>query len=67
MIVAYVWIITNNLKILSRLSRHLKLFIGFKCPNANTYDLIQKSINDLERCAQFLSEVLDQFKNDELF
>ena len=67
MIVAYVWIISNNLKILSRLSGHLKLFIGFKCPNANTYDLIQKSINDLERCAPFLSEVLDQFKNDELF
>ena len=67
MIVAYVWVISNNLKILSRLSGHLKLFIGFKCPNANTYDLIQKTINDLERCAPFLLEVLDQFKNDELF
>ena len=67
MIVAYVWVISNNLKILSRLSGHLKLFIGYKCPNTNTYDLIQKSKNDLERCAPFLLEVLDQIKNDELF
>ena len=64
---AYVWIISNNLKILSRLFGHLKLFIRFKCPNANTYDLIQKSKNDLENCAPFLSEVLDQGKDDEHF
>ena len=43
------------------------MYIAFKSPNSNTYSLIQKSINDLEKCASFLAEVLDQFKNHELF
>ena len=59
--------ISNSAQMLSRLFGQLKYFIEFKCPNSNTYDLIQKSKNDLERCAPFLSEVLDQIKNDELF
>ena len=46
---------------------YLKYFIEFKCPNSNTYDLIQKSINELEKGASFLAEVLDQSRNDEHF
>ena len=59
--------ISNSPQMLSRLFGHLKYFIEFKCPNSNTYDLIQKSINDLEKCVSFLAEVLDQSRNDEHF
>ena len=46
---------------------HLKYFIEFKCPNSNTYDLIQKIQNVLEKSAPFLPGVLAQSRNDEHF
>ena len=46
---------------------HLKYFIAFKCPNANTYELIQKIQNVLEKSAPFLPGVLTQSRNDEHF
>ena len=49
---------------LSRVFGHLKYFIEFKCPNSNTYDLIQWPLDDLENCEPILPEVLTHDKND---
>ena len=59
--------ISNSPQMLSRLFGQLKYFIEFKCPNSNTYDLIQKIQNVLEKSAPFLPGVLTQSRNDEHF
>ena len=62
-----VWINSNNPHLLPRLFGHLKLPIGFKCPNANIYDLIQGSKMAPKIMKPFLAEVLAKTKNDEHF
>ena len=59
--------ISNSPQMLSRLFGQLKYFIEFKCPNSNTYDLIQKIQNVLEKSAPFFPRVLAQSRNDEHF
>ena len=49
------------------LFEHLKYFIAFKFPNANTIRFNSIIQNGLEKYAPFLGEVLDQSKNNELF
>ena len=64
---ATVWINSNNPLLPPRLFGHLKLSIGFKCPNANIYDLIQGSKMAPKIMKPFLAEVLAKTKNDEHF
>ena len=65
--VGTVWINSNNPHLLPRLFGHLKLFIEFKCPSSNTYDLIQKTRNGQEICSSFLAEVFTFVRNYEHF
>ena len=62
-----VGIIPNSPHLNPELFGHLKYFIAFKCPNSNTYDLIQRIQNVLEKSAPFLPGVLTQSRNDEHF
>ena len=62
-----VGIIPNNPHLTPELFGHLKYFIAFKCPNSNTYDLIQRIQNVLEKSAPFFPGVLTQYRNDEHF
>ena len=62
-----VGIIPNSPHLTLELFGHLKYFIAFKCPNLNTYDLIQRIQNVLEKSAPFLPGVLAQSRNDEHF
>ena len=64
-IVGSVGIIRNSPHLNPELFGHSKYFIAFKCPNSNTYDLIQKIQNVLEKSAPFLPGVLAQTRNDE--
>ena len=43
---------------------HLNILYYFKCPNSNSYDLIQRPYDGLGKCAPLLAEVLNQGKND---
>ena len=60
-------IISSSPHLNPELFGHLKYFIAFKCPNSNTYDLIQRIQNVLEKSAPFLPGVLTQSRNDEHF
>ena len=62
-----VGIIPNSPHLNPELFGHLKYFIAFKCPNSNTYDLIQRIQNVLEKSAPLLPGVLTQSRNDEHF
>ena len=62
-----VGIIPNSPHLNPELFGHLKYFIVFKCPNSNTYDLIQKIQKVLGKSAPFLLGVLAQTRNDEHF
>ena len=55
--------ISNSPQMLSRLFGHLKYFIEFKCPNSNTYDLIQKSRIASKNMKPFLAEGLARTKD----
>ena len=62
-----IWNIPNSSHLSSELIEHLKYYIAFKCPIANSIRFNSKIQDGLELCASFLTGVFTFIRNDECF